>query len=927
MTVTVTFLDSSTVWFEIEAEVLSRVPLCGITWLQHNRVQRLLDSINISFVPYKPDMFPRAVPGTATPFAVHLYLVNCDDPDLYKTSVKKQLSDWLAVIGAKKNQEPLIVYLGAPDANRKQAPSRLFGGSVADRIKSDFAKTNMIHLKPSHPKDVSIWNEFFAKLRELILASFNGKLLQYDEDTRRLDAQRLLPGWNYCQFFILKDGAACTYEFLNVHGEALMQYDELEAAFFQNLQEQGAPWFQSFGGSETGDDSHDILNVSRKPYRDLILQNTISIFDFRIYLFARQIQLLIKSPNGVVEACVRAKKFITSFARTLQEYSVGLVPYFTESWVYTACMSVIRHCDENIAESNASATAIPTSELNAYEGVKAELLHYARMQLDILGSASDLFTSSIHKVKTEVNAMMEHSTGNDGSPEEKKFPRETVSNKELKDALETAEAFDSLYLSISNRAVKGFEASQRKRTALLVKGDIASLYFHRAQYSEASAIWEQITTQFGGKGWESMDEAVLEKLVICQKELGRFGPLVDACLRLLATDSVKDTEKYVDFINGAAHDLKAEKNANGPTFAEPRFLKVNAVKFVNRIGNEDAHALELQIDNYLSKALKVQKVTSILAGKESAGLTCNVDDVLLNPGSNIVRLWCEKVSLAGMYVVESVKLGVGHALLEYGFPKSGVRKRSFHVFEQAEAMLLSVKVLPSEVTMAPHLYRRGVTRLFQVELSNPMKPIQSASVSAIPITSAVIPTITTATIQIKDNQTQTVIRQEDTPVKDRQISIPAFSTNETVTFTLPLTLNDSDVDFVSVKFVIVFTTASGSSMDEGGKEGTLSKTLDISAVPPLKISHTLIPRGSGILLQVLVVGGSSVPLRIDGVRLHGLKGFKVLDYSQWGDSLVFEGQTHSLVYLLEHSDSAFPRHGQKAKVVIKYHSTVDGEFL
>ncbi|KAJ3011981.1 UNVERIFIED_CONTAM: Trafficking protein particle complex subunit 10 [Siphonaria sp. JEL0065] len=204
MTVLVTYLDSSVVWFEVEAAVTSRVPLVGVTWLQHTRVQRLLDSIDVAFVPFRTDLFPRAVPGTASALAVHLFLVNCDDPDLYKTSVKKQLADWLAVVAAKKNQEPLIVYLSAPDAGRKQASSRLFGSSVFDKIKSDFNKTALINLKPTHPKDETIWTDFFIKLRELILSSFNGKLLQYDEDTRRLDAQRLLPGWNYCQFFILK---------------------------------------------------------------------------------------------------------------------------------------------------------------------------------------------------------------------------------------------------------------------------------------------------------------------------------------------------------------------------------------------------------------------------------------------------------------------------------------------------------------------------------------------------------------------------------------------------------------------------------------------------------------------------------------------------------------------------------------------------
>jgi hypothetical protein len=56
-----------------------------------------------------------------------------------------------------------------------------------------------------------------------------------DEDTRRLDQQRLIPGWNYCQFFILKESLSFTYELMGLFNEALVHYDELEAGFFQTL--------------------------------------------------------------------------------------------------------------------------------------------------------------------------------------------------------------------------------------------------------------------------------------------------------------------------------------------------------------------------------------------------------------------------------------------------------------------------------------------------------------------------------------------------------------------------------------------------------------------------------------------------------------------------------------------------------------------
>jgi len=53
----------------------------------------------------------------------------------------------------------------------------------------------------------------------------------------------------------------------------------------------------------------------------MIIQNTTTIFDFRMYLFARQCQLLFRLDRPA-ELCQRAKLFISSFSMTLTDYKV-----------------------------------------------------------------------------------------------------------------------------------------------------------------------------------------------------------------------------------------------------------------------------------------------------------------------------------------------------------------------------------------------------------------------------------------------------------------------------------------------------------------------------------------------------------------------------------------------------------------------------
>jgi hypothetical protein len=56
----------------------------------------------------------------------------------------------------------------------------------------------------SEHTDSEDWVDFINKMKDGIITSFDAQVQQYQDDTRRLDLQRQMPGWNYCTFFILK---------------------------------------------------------------------------------------------------------------------------------------------------------------------------------------------------------------------------------------------------------------------------------------------------------------------------------------------------------------------------------------------------------------------------------------------------------------------------------------------------------------------------------------------------------------------------------------------------------------------------------------------------------------------------------------------------------------------------------------------------
>jgi trafficking protein particle complex subunit 10 len=185
-----------------------------------------------------------------------------------------------------------------------------------------------------------MWQDILSKIKDGLLQAFDARVLTYEEDIRKMDSQRTTPGWNYCTFFILKEGLALSFEHMFLLEDSLIQYDELEASFFQLLRDNQLTWFTRTGGTSPGDDSANILSLETKPYRTLILANNISLFDFRVYLFARQ-TLLLRSMGRYAEICVRARDFISSLGMTLRgEHERGGIS-FVESWSFSAAMAAV----------------------------------------------------------------------------------------------------------------------------------------------------------------------------------------------------------------------------------------------------------------------------------------------------------------------------------------------------------------------------------------------------------------------------------------------------------------------------------------------------------------------------------------------------------------------------------------------------------
>ncbi|KAF4455126.1 Trafficking particle complex subunit 10, partial [Fusarium albosuccineum] len=334
------------------------------------------------------------IPGLRRTPYLKVLLVRCDDNDSYKSSVRSEVKEWVKTntpsSGSTKKSskqekhdafEWLIIHVVLPNtaaATQPRTSGRSEGASekttsrwrtgstpLLEKLRSDFAGTGksaadriaqirigindlpydqLPRVVPAVPTGYSedehdaanAWQELIAKFKSLILSSFDMRVTQYEEDIKEKDGQRSLPGWNFCTFFILKEGLARGFESVGLVEDALVGYDELSVGLDSVIHEQagqGSPerhggamlnyteelktaietaLASASGGNVEDEEAVDLqsnepireqfdeipISATKKAYRDMILANNVSIFDFRCYIFARQMALLLRLGNA-----------------------------------------------------------------------------------------------------------------------------------------------------------------------------------------------------------------------------------------------------------------------------------------------------------------------------------------------------------------------------------------------------------------------------------------------------------------------------------------------------------------------------------------------------------------------------------------------------------------------------------------------------
>lgn len=671
-------------WTYTFTSLKERLPLRNLHWRSVSRPSvRSVQELDVELVALES---VRDEPSSQIPTTLlerpllNIYFVTCEDADTYKNTVKKQIRDWHTAVTQRKNQEWLICLVIRPDA--EGTTKRLFQrGTLLDKIRADFnvpKRERCVQLAWSFgSEDPAAWTDLISKMKEGIISSFDANIIQREEEVKRSELQRQMPGWNFCTFFILKESLASSFDGMNLTEDALIQYDELEASFFQVLKEKNLSWFGQLGGTAPNDDSAPLLSVTKKPYRELILSNTITVFDFRSYLLARQCFLLARL-GQLAEAAVKAERFITSFARTLRENKRDLSDFFLESWIYSAAIGVVNQCD---AWADAASLEPPTMvSLNA---AKAELLDLARSQLDKIGIRKG-YLPSIHPFSMSLPSSDLGST-QDPPPE---HGEARISSPDLIEALRGRDEFDRLYITTTNRTIQTYNSCSRRRFALKLHASLAALDNARQRHPSAHAVFASLPGHYVAQKWSSLEGFVLLRSMKCYPQLDRpkdkeWATQAVAFLHALVIHGDdQDSQAEEPSENSFASMLCGEKiefvrelvdGLRDAVSLEDELVVQNHPAFSVRLENESGRLLETEdgsiVDVIVVNSLQVGVSSNCVCVKVIGGdgellFSPSEAEVSLPPGQTRLSLSC-RIPCAGLFKVDSSFVRVGKVKFEY----------------------------------------------------------------------------------------------------------------------------------------------------------------------------------------------------------------------------------------------------------------------
>ncbi|KAK9460560.1 trafficking protein particle complex subunit 10, partial [Lipomyces oligophaga] len=659
----------------IVQDIQSRLPLRNVHWLKSaGEPSRSIPLLSVTLAQdtskaeqVEPQHQIRGL--LDTPY-MKIILVKCEDNDTYRSSVRKIIRDWLntKVLSMRDSLEWLIFFYDQSTSSTSSTTtaSLRFKTGLFDKIKADFNTSSKedrcIQIKTGldPTEDNKMWAEGMTKIRDGLISAFTLRVQAYDDEVKKLEAKKAVPGWNFATFFVQKEGLALAFENMSLLEDALIQYDELDNTFLQLLQGNTITYFPNVG-FEPGTISPLLSRTDDSAVRHQILENHISLFDFRCYLFSRQASLLLllmssaPSPSlaalRISQLLIRTRNFALETSRLL--ITNGKNRFLVANWVYTICQEVIDATQVQPRVIQGARTR------DVAEG-RAEILLLSRWALEQLAKRKGWHVYTGEELEdVDLSTSSPSETGNDTDD-----LVDMYLNDKLKESLEAQDSFMKTYMDITTSVLANFELADRTRSVDKLRAQMALIQYSNQNYKEATEYLSSLPQLYSHQGWDTIATNLFVMYSKCLYHINQRENYLKVALQILSNPAKSANEQDLTEICNRSLDICRGLDSEVFVGLESLFPTTVGDRIVLSRDKEDAFYFDVHFFNSFPVSWTFNSVSVRLIAPNGMKHTVlfrtpDLEQTVLEPKQSTKVVLQTLHSVPSLYEVDNIEVKIG----------------------------------------------------------------------------------------------------------------------------------------------------------------------------------------------------------------------------------------------------------------------------
>lgn len=518
------------------------------------------------------------------------------------------------------------------------------------------------------------WEVFYKELGIVVAEGFLQRCKAYDAAMKQFHN-------DVTATILTKDSFAFLYQQMGQPAEALLQYEELRALI-----------------SEVGNELHDegmiklALESDFVNFRKLIqAKENAALWNIELehYLLMREIpQLLAMGDNAAIVR--RCKSFVVMVFNMMARKAENkeTATSMPNLWALEFCWDVMCAYQALDSESESISRALcdllSFGRLRLLKLAKAKLPDFQGTKLGDSYLPDDLKSQWIPWTEppTTISTSSLHAKSI------------AIHEASIADALASVERFEIVYLKLTLRLARAYEACNRTRHAACLRQEVVEIAIRNNDLQSAAQELSSLFKVYEEDDWGACNFFVLFRLAKIQRQLESGRSYLETLLRTFSSPYApakalnvlfEDLSSVLDFLSEQGHQVSA-----APIFKPMISLENceatqlsgadrNLVKKVYSIG--DMVMIHITIFSMLPKEIEVTDVsislfpfrTYVTAIEDSADLeekdiftTLHVEAVKLQPGKNdYVYKWIPRSS--GQYVIADMVINWKESLFSYTY--------------------------------------------------------------------------------------------------------------------------------------------------------------------------------------------------------------------------------------------------------------------